>query len=352
MGSDQDNTLAVGARTDFPSNAATIEDVARQAGVSRQTVSNVLNAPERVRPDTIAAVKVAIDSLGYRANRHARNLRKRSSRVIGYCLPPLSAMGNSVLDAFLHTLAETAETHGYHLLLVTASSKVDEIETYSELAAQSAIDGLVIAQTEYNDPRPSELRKRNIPFVSFGRTWGETDHSWVDVDGRAGTRMAVSHLLAQGHRHFAWLGHNPGSASNDERERGVREAMHSAGFNAEALRLVDASGNDEEAHKRIRQLIDRPDAPTAYVAMSDLQAISVLRELDQRGLVPGRDVAVIGFDDSPVAPFVGGGLTSIRQPVAEAARELIRLLTMRFTNPLSATEGVLLQPELIVRRTG
>jgi DNA-binding LacI/PurR family transcriptional regulator len=338
---------------DFPSNTATIEDVARQAGVSRQTVSNVLNAPERVRPDTIATVRVAIDSLGYRANRHARNLRKRSSRVIGYCLPPLTALGNSVLDSFLHTLAESAEANGYHLLLVTSSSKSSEVETYQELAAQSAVDGLVIAQTEYNDPRPSELRKRNIPFVSFGRTWGDTDHSWVDVDGRAGTRLAVEHLLRQGHRRFAWLGHAHGSVSNDERERGVRDALQQFGTDSDTtLRLINASDTDEQTHQRLQDLIDQPDAPTAYVTMSDLHAITVLRELDQRGLVPGKDVAVVGFDDSPVAPFAGGGLTSVRQPVAEAARELIRLLTMQFADPRSATEGVLLQPELIVRHTG
>jgi DNA-binding LacI/PurR family transcriptional regulator len=344
-------------KTTFPSvggdhATATIEDVARQAGVSRQTVSNVLNAPERVRPGTISAVKLAIDELGYRANRHARNLRTRSSRVIGYCLPPLTAMGNSVLDSFLHTLAESAEQSGYHLLLVTAATKQDEIETYRELNAQSAIDGLVIAQTDYNDPRPAQLRERNIPFVSFGRTWGNVDHSWVDVDGSVGTRLAVEHLLAKGHTRFAWLGHRPGSAGNDERERGVREALANHGLGEDALQLVQVDSDDAIAHQRIRTILDAKNAPTAYVAVSDIQALIVLGELEQRGLVPGRDAAVIGFDDSPVAAYAGGGLTSIRQPVAQVARQLIRLLTMQFSEPASAPEGVLLHPELVVRRTG
>jgi DNA-binding LacI/PurR family transcriptional regulator len=330
---------------------ATIEDVARQAGVSRQTVSNVLNAPERVRPDTIQTVQLAIDSLGYRANRHARNLRTRSSRVIGYCLPPLSAMGNSVLDAFLHTLAESAEASGYHLLLVTAESTNHEVDTYRNLAAQSAVDGVVIAQTEYNDPRPQQLIDRKIPFVSFGRTWGNTEHSWVDVDGSVGTRLAVEHLLAQGHRRFAWLGHKPNSVANDERERGVRDALADAALPDTTLHVVNSLGSDDEARGRIRDLLDSENAPTAYVSMSDLHALTVLTELEARNLAPGRDAAVIGFDDSPVAAFAGGGLSSIRQPIQHVARELIRLLTTQFSDPSRAPEGVLLQPELVIRRT-
>jgi DNA-binding LacI/PurR family transcriptional regulator len=334
------------------SGTSTIEDVARHAGVSRQTVSNVLNAPDRVRPETIAAVKLSIDELGYRANRHARNLRTRSSRVIGYCLPALTAAGNSVLDTFLHTLAESAEATGYHVLLITAGSKEEEIKTYRELNAQSAIDGLVIAQTEYNDPRPAALRERNIPFVSFGRTWGDVQHSWVDVDGSVGTRLAVEHLLRHGHKRFAWLGHRPGFAGNDERERGVREALLQAGLGSDALQLVEVDADDAIGHQHIQDVLNGPEPPTAFVAVSDLQALIVLSELEIRGLVPGRDAAVIGFDDSPAAAYAGGGLSSIRQPIPEAARELVRLLTIQFSQPASAPEAVLLHPELVIRRTG
>jgi DNA-binding LacI/PurR family transcriptional regulator len=337
--------------TRFSHATATIEDVARQAGVSRQTVSNVLNAPERVRPETIESVRTAIDALGYRANRHARNLRTKTSRVIGYCLPPLSALGNSVLDTFLHALAENAEDNGYHLLLVTAPSTDREIDMYWELAAQSAIDGLVIAQTDYADIRPPALQKSRTPFVSFGRTWGDVNHSWVDVDGASGTRLAAEHLLARGHQRFAWVGHHDGSVGNDERKRGVIEALTNAGLDPASLTIVELTHDERVDHQRLQAVMDHPEPPTAFVALSDLQALTVLAEIEARGLVPGRDAAVVGFDDSPVAAYAGGGLTSIRQPIARVAQELVRLLSAQFSNPDAPAEGVLLHPELVVRRT-
>jgi DNA-binding LacI/PurR family transcriptional regulator len=330
----------------------TIEDVARQAGVSRQTVSNVINAPERVKPDTIAQVKEVIDSLGYRINRSARNLRTQQSRVIGYCLPPLTAAGNSVLDAFLHALVEAARGRGYHLLLVTAPHKADEVTLYWELAAQSAVDGVVFAQTDYNDPRPPALLKSQVPFVSFGRTWGATEHSWVDVDGEAGTRLATEHLLQLGHTQFAWIGHTDRSVGNVERERGVQGALADAGLDlASSLYVVDVDDDDRTVAHQLDGLLDSAIPPTAIVTVNDVEAANALAAIERHGLRPGRDVAVVGFDDSPVAAFVGGGLTSVRQPLDQVATELIRVLADQFDDPHAKPEGVLLKPELITRRS-
>jgi DNA-binding LacI/PurR family transcriptional regulator len=335
----------------FAHSTPTIEDVARRAGVSRQTVSNVINAPERVKPETIETVREAIDALGYRANRHARNLRTQTSKVIGYCLPPLTANGNSILDTFLHTLVESAEACGYHTLLVTAKDRHSEIEMYRSMTAQSTIDGIVFAQTIANDPRPAALRKMGLPFVSFGRTWGPTDHSWVDVDGAAGTRIATEHLLQLGHRRFAWVAHEPTSIGTTERRRGVHDAVAAAGLSPDAVVEVEVSTTGSTA-EQIAALFQRPHPPTGFIAGNDLQAITVLSAAETAGLLAGSDLAVIGFDDSPVASFAGGGLTSIRQPIGRVTSELVRLLNAQFNDPDCIPEGVLLRPELVVRQTG
>ena len=330
----------------------TIEDVGRYAGVSRQTVSNVMNAPERVRPETISRVQLAINTLGYRANHNARNLRTGTSRAIAYRIPPIAGHLNSVMDSFLHELTEAVEAIGCHILLFASTDLDAEISKYWELSAQSAADGVVFSSTERDDRRPGRLLERRMPFVSFGRTWGSSDHSWVDVDGRAGTRLAIDHLLAHGHRRFAWLGpRNPGVV-NDEREHGVRSAIAAAGIPASDLHIVSLRDEPTDDRKAIADLLDGPDAPTAWVSMSDLQALTVLGELEARGLVPGRDAAVIGFDDSPVAAYAGGGLTTIRQPITAVATTIAQLLSVQFADPNSEPQGVLLEPELIVRRTG
>lgn len=330
----------------------TIEDVGRHAGVSRQTVSNVLNAPERVRPETMQRVQLAINTLGYRANHHARNLRTGTSRAIAYRIPPIVGHLNSVMDTFLHELTEAVEAIGCNILLFASNNLDAEISKYWELSAQSAADGVVFSGTEREDRRPATLLERRMPFVSFGRTWGESQHSWVDVDGRAGTRLAINHLLANGHRRFAWLGpRNPGVV-NEERERGVRIAIAEAGIPAADLHIVSLRDDAEADRKAIADLLDRPDAPTAWVSMSDLQALTVVGELEARGIVPGRDAAVIGFDDSPVAAYAGGGLTTIRQPITAVAKTIAQLLSAQFADPNSDPQGVLLEPELVVRRTG
>ena len=329
----------------------TVDDVANQAHVSRQTVSNVINAPHRVKPETIVQVKAVIDSLGYRVNRSARNLRTQQSRVIGYCLPPINATGNSVLDAFLHALVEASRDRGYHLLLVTAPDKKSEMNAYWELAAQSAIDGIVFAQTDYDDPRPSALLDARVPFVSFGRTWGKIEHSWVDVDGAAGTRQATEHLIRLGHRHFAWIGHSTRSVGNVERERGVIDALDAAGLApSNHLHLIDVDGH-ASVQDQLSEVLDGHNAPSGIVAVNDVHAVTALAELERRGLTPGRDAGVVGFDDSPVASVAGGGLTSVRQPLADVASELVRALAAQFDDPSGDPSGVLLTPQLIIRRT-
>lgn len=334
----------------FAHDTPRIEEVARHAGVSRQTVSNVLNAPERVRPDTIERVRRSVDFLGYRANRNARNLRTRTSRVIGYRIPPLDARGNYVLDSFLHAMTEAVEELGYHVLLFTSDSREREIATYWELNAQSAVDGVVLAQTDHDDARPAPLLTASVPFVSFGRTWGPLEHSWVDVDGHVGTAKAVEHLLSKGHRKFAWLGANPGTVGNDERERGVRETLTAAGLGA-SLTVLNLRDDPIVDRRDLGLLLDSSNAPTAFVSSSDLQALTVLAEFESRSLIPGTDADVIGFDDTPVAAYAGGGLTSVRQPIIQVSKELARLLARQFADSTSEPEGVLLKPELVVRRT-
>lgn len=342
-----------GERSERFSHATpTVEDVARHAGVSRQTVSNVINAPDRVKPDTIERVRLSINSLGYRANRNARNLRTGTSRAIGYRIPPIAGHLNSVMDTFVHELAEAVETIGCHILLFASPNMDGEINRYWELSAQSAADGIVFSGTERDDRRPQALLDRRMPFVSFGRTWGTNDHSWVDVDGQAGTRLAITHLLAQGHRRFAWLGPRQPGVVNDERELGVRSAIAAAGIAAADLHVVSLQDDANVDRRTIGNLLDGPDAPTAFVSMSDLQALTVLGEFEARGIVAGRDAAVIGFDDSPVAAYAGGGLTTIRQPITEVAQTIARLLAVQFADPNAAPQGVLLEPQLIVRRTG
>lgn len=325
--------------------APTLETVAERARVSRQTVSNVLNAPERVLPETRERVLEAIRATGYRPHTAARQLRTGRSRVLGLRLRPVpDGISGMVLDRFLHALTEAAQQHDHQVMLFTARDDEDEIEQYRTLLRTSGPDGFVLSSTHPGDQRPGWLVEHAVPFVTFGRPWDSRTpaHPWVDVDGRAGTRLAVEHLLALGHERIAFLGWPRGSGVGDDRRAGWLAAMSEA---RPALALDplhrEVADDVRDAVLATRHLLET-EAPTAIVCASDslaLGAAEAVRRSHAR-------VAVVGFDDTPVAAATG--LTSVAQPLAEAARRAVELVLAQVAGSRESPE-VLLSPELVVR---
>src|SRR5690606_20341537 len=177
---------------------------------------------------------------------------------------------------------------------VFAAAGGDALEQYAELVGQRAVDGFVVADTVVGDPRHAWLAARNVPFVSFGRTGREQELGpWVDVDGAAGTAEAVEHVHALGHRRVAYLGWPEGSGVGDDRLSGYQAACQRLGLTP---RVVRAEQGMAPGHARAAELLDGPEPPTAIVCVSDVFAYGALRAIAERGLRPGHDVAVVGFD--------------------------------------------------------
>ncbi|MFF5171127.1 LacI family DNA-binding transcriptional regulator [Micromonospora sp. NPDC000089] len=324
----------------------TISTVARRAQVSRQTVSNVINAPHIVREETRQRVRAAIDALGYRANQAARQMRTGRSRLIAVRIEPTrDGINGSVLDRFLHGLTETAEGAGYRTLLYTAVDREREIASYDDLLGSYDLDGFVLTGTDHGDPRTAWLAGRGVPFVTFGRPWDDPDaHCWVDVDGAAGTAEATRHLLAAGHRRIGWIGWPSGSGVGDDRRSGWRRALTAAGLDPTGLHAETPDGI--AAGERVaRELFAADDPPTALVCASDSLALGALQAA--RDTDPARPV--IGFDDTPVAAAIG--LTSVSQPLGDAAARCVDLLTAVLDGPRRPPTPVLLQPSLVRRHT-
>lgn len=329
--------------------APTLADVAERAGVSRQTVSNAVNNPALLRPETLARVQAAIDALGYSPNRAARNLRTRSSHLIGLRIGPAQeGTANATMDRFVHSLVEATREVGYHVLLFAADAE-DPTTAYDDLLRSTAVDAFVITDTYLGNPQAVWLEQRGAPFVAFGRPWDEPEapHAWVDVDGAAGTALATEHLLARGHQRIAWVGWREDSRIGEDRRSGWSRTMQEHGLPTAGLeaRVEDAVAAGRDAGAR---LLDHA-RPTAFVCASDTLAVGVLGTLADRGLVAGRDIAVVGFDDSQVAQVVPPGLTSVRQPLEDVAVELVKALAGLLGHPRTTGPGVLLTPTLAVR---
>lgn len=345
----------------------TLETVAQRAAVSRQTVSNVLNSPHLVRPETLERVRAAIEEVGYRPHGAARQLRTRRSRVIGLRLErTVDGINGAVLDRFLHALTEQAQLRGYRVMLFTAPDDEGEILQYGELLDVLDLDAFVLTSTHHGDARTAWLAEHEVPFVTFGRPWdppdsptSQPDHAWVDVDGAAGTRAAVEHLQEAGHTDIAFIGWPAGSGVGDDRRAGWARAMRAAGVPQHRLDALDVATEDGigEGAAAARRLLARV-RPTAFVCVSDslaLGALAALRSADGDLVASApAQAAVVGFDDTPVARAVG--LSSVAQPLTEAAGRALDLLLRQLSGSGAAgattrDHHVLLAPSLVVRES-
>lgn len=330
--------------------SATIEDVARIAGVSRQTVSNVINSPQIVREQTRERVQDAIRSLGYAPHASARRLRTQRSSTIGIHLDPYAGgISGVVLDRFVHALTELSGERGLRVMLYAARSPEEEIRRMADLRDGGEIDAVVLTGTFPGDPRAEWLIDRGLPFVSFGRPWGADDmgapaHHWVDVDGAAGTAQATGHALRAAGGRVAFLGWPTGSATGDDRERGWSEALP-----ADAPRLRLTSRESVAEARDVTAAALAADAFDAIVCASDSLAVGAHLAAVAAGLPT---LPIIGFDNTPAAEALG--LSSVEQlPEKVAAGALDLLLGAHSSIRARAAEPhhahALVVPRLFVR---
>lgn len=330
----------------------TIKDVAREVGVSIATVSYVLNGKvAAVSEETRQEVWDAVERIGYTPNITARNLRSNQSRLIGYAWHPLvQEQVNPVLDRFIYYLARAAEKAGYHMLTFTHVED-DPLPVYEDLIRSGRVDGFVVGSTVQDDPRIRFLLDQKVPFVAFGRSNPEWDFAWVDTDGAAGIRMAVEHLLARGHRRIALAAWPQESLSGSFRAAGYCEALTNAGIQINPNYIVHGEHSETTGREALRHWMRMSPhmRPTAVVAVSDLLAIGVMLEAEQCGLVVGRDLSIVGFDDTPMSEYLRPALTTLRQPIPQIGEALVALLGDLLSKTTPVTRQLLLPPDLMER---
>ncbi|MFH9349982.1 LacI family DNA-binding transcriptional regulator [Kitasatospora sp. NPDC017646] len=328
--------------------ATTIEEVARAAGVSRQTVSNALNAPHRVRPETLERVTTTIRELGYQPDQSARSLRSGARRTIGYLAPVDDPYDpNPLMAGFLEALVDAAGEQGWRVLLFRPlRGAADPAAAIDELVAARQVDGLVLADVLAADARVDHVARLGVPFVTFGRTGPAQPQHWVDIANDAAMAAVVRHLAALGHRRIGYLG-----ASEDLPWMAARRA----GFLAEARRLGLSAGSVTVTAARpeaaaVRELLRGPERPTAVAAGSDLLALDVYEAVRAEGLAVGPGgVVVTGFHDTPLCRHLHPALTSVRLPLGAIAAALVGRLLDQVRGATPPPTGVELLTELVVR---
>ncbi len=332
----------------------TLKDVAKEAGVSYQTVSKVLQGQGTVSPETEARIRAVVQQLGYQPDVRARNLRVRRSHLIGYSWRPEPPdLYNPILEKFLQSVMQTAEASDYHILTFAWQQEPDQITGYDKLVQSNWVDGIILSSVEFNDPRVAHLMKMNFPFVAFGRANPEWEFPYVDVDGGAGIRQVTEHLIAQGHRRIGVLAWPEASRTGEDRLQGYYQAMQQAGIAVAAAWIMRGENTVTAGFEMAQRWLQRSptERPTALVCMSDTMAVGAINAAHNLGLTVGRDVSITGFDDAPLIQYIQPPLTTVRQPIWEVGRRIINLLFQLMAGKEPPERQILLPPRLIIRQS-
>ncbi len=329
---------------------ATIRDVARRAGVSPATVSYVLNNSGPVRPETRERVLQAIAELGYHPHAGARQLKRRRTDTVGLILPTGERrLSDPFFLELIHALGDACAAHQLDLLIATCRDPAADLLLIDRLSKGRRVDGFILIDLQRQDPRIPYLQEAGIPFVAFGRVEGNGEFPWVDVDGAAGIREAVMYLVGKGHRRIAYLSPPLSFTFAYHRFEGYRRGMAEAGLPLESALVRITRPTMEGGYEAARALLEEGLPFTALIAATDLMALGAMQALHEAGRIPGADVAVIGFDDIPMAAQAHPPLTTLRQPMDAIGQALIRTW-------LAAVHGgtpppILIQPILIQRES-
>jgi DNA-binding LacI/PurR family transcriptional regulator len=325
--------------------------VAARAGVSRTTVSFVLNArtDAGISPGTWRRIEEAARDLGYHPHGPARALAGGASLTIGLVLRQSAEQvaADALLAETLWGIAAEARTGGYRVLLEPLSPDGGR---YSDLLLSERVDGLIVSGPRVDDEELAALVADGFPIILQGSLPNVPAPS-VDIDNRAGARAAVEHLLGLGHRRIGCITNAPlAYTAAENRLAGYRDALAAAGVAFDADLVAEGAFDAASGHAAMTSLLDRPDQLTALFVASDIVAFGALRALREAGRRVPADVSVVGFDDIPLARHFDPPLTTIRLPAnalgAAAGRALIDRLAGRPTS-----ERTLLPTELIVRES-
>jgi LacI family transcriptional regulator len=329
-------------------SATSIRDVAKRAGVSVGTVSNVLNNPAKVSPKSVQRVQNAIEELGYVRNDAARQLRAGRSTTIGLVVL-------DVRNPFFTDVARGAEdeaaNHSLSVILGNSDENSSREAGYLDLFEEQRVHGVLISPYGDVGPRLVRLRSRGISAVLVDRISSDQSFSSVSVDDVAGGRLAAQHLLDTGRRRIAFAGGPFDIRQVSDRLAGAQRAVDAdPDASLEVIKLQALTVL--EGRRAGEAIIARPPAerPDAVFAANDLVATGLLQALVMQGSVevPG-DIALIGFDDIDFASAAVVPLSSIRQPSQLIGRTAVQLLLDEAADPSLAPRQVVFQPELVVR---
>lgn len=328
----------------------TLETIGQLAGVSRATVSRVINNHPNISDEVRERVQRVIAETGYQPNAAARSLASSESRIIGLVIPNVisAVFTDPYYPRLTQGISAACNRLGYILALFLFHTLEEERTAVQRLSSNALLDGLILTADTIENPLMPQLIARQMPFVYVGRPTNEDpqDVTYVDVDQMAGAMQAVAHLSALGYQRIGEIAtaHN---AAGLDRHRGYQQALQRHGLAYDEALVAYGDFTEGSGYTAMQQLL--PQGPDAVFVQSDGMGLGAWRAIRDAGLRVPDDVALVSFDDLPPALLAEPPLTTVRQPIHRTGEIAVELLVERLQQPDKMPEHVILPTELVIR---
>jgi LacI family transcriptional regulator, repressor for deo operon, udp, cdd, tsx, nupC, and nupG len=326
---------------------ATIQDVAKEAGVSVATVSRVLNNSPSVSPDTRKNVLAAIKTLNYQPNLLGRNLRRMETRMILVLLPNIS---NSFYSKIVKGIEDVAHSNGYNIMLCNTNLDKQREKLYLDLLKNRLADGVIFMAPELNKKELNEIGKQ-FPVVQCCEYIKGANVSHVTIDNNQAAKKMVKHLISLGHKRIAMISCKNKFVSTYEREEGYKKALEECGIAPEASLIKYGDFTFKSGLDAMKQILNASEKPTAVFTISDMMAIGAIKAIKSWGLKVPEDIAVAGFDNVSFASMYDPALTTISQNQYALGCTAMDLLLEIIRKDIKQPQELILDHELILRES-
>ena len=330
---------------------ATIEDVAKEAGVSIASVSRYLNGrTTEVSVRAGARIQAAIDRLGYVPNMAARSLKTGRSRLFGVLLANIA---HPYWSAVLSGVEEACQRANYSVIVSSAGDRADVENRYLEMFLTQRVDGILLNPAQAGPEIVAVWSGLQVPVVTLDRTLPGLPFALVAMDNARGMRLAMEHVLALGHRRVGFVSWPVGRFTNrQERLQGYAAALADAGIGVDSGLIRFAAEGWSDGVAQTLDLLDTPEPPTAILSATSMLNLQVLAAIKRRGLRVPDDVSVVGYDDSPWDPLLDPPLTTVATPARELGIAAVeQLIGMVDGSAALGRDELRLQPRLVIRKS-
>jgi LacI family transcriptional regulator len=326
----------------------TLKELAARAQVHPSTVSRVANHDPKLRiaPPTRLRIEALLRETEYRPNGVARGLKLRQTLVLAVVIPDIT---NPFFAALFRGVEDAASPRGYNVLLCNTDGSPGRQRSHLQSLHARRVDGVIMASSFLKDPTVRWLRHQGVPYVLVNRFSDEGQDAFVGSDDLIGGRIATEHLVALGHRRVGHLAGKPTVSTGVMRRRGYLAALSERGLRADPRLVVESGYTEDGGARAAERLLALPDRPTAIFAVTDMTAVGAFGVARRMGLRIPEDVAIVGYNDIPLATRIVPALTTVHVPIHDFGAAAARLLLEQIETGEPSRRRVVFNPELIVR---